>query len=120
MLSLVLPIELFEHAIDTLGNEDTLEVTSLVCRAWLPRSRLNFFRIIKFSVPGHLDRLPWLVSNAPHLLEYAEEIDVSDNSFLGVLRPAETKVSRLPVVLSGHPVIQRRLLAVHNQFRLPT
>ncbi|EIW55919.1 uncharacterized protein TRAVEDRAFT_50408 [Trametes versicolor FP-101664 SS1] len=120
MLALVLPIELFEHAIDTLGDEDSLRATSLVCKAWLPRSRLNLFRVIRLSVLGHLDRLVCLVFNAPHLLEYVEEIEVSENTFLGVLRPAETIVARLPAVLSAHPIIQPRLFAVHNQFWLPT
>ncbi len=120
MVASILPIELYEHAIDSLGDEESLKATSLVCRAWLPRSRLNLFRVIELSLPGHLDRLAGLLSHAPHLAEYVEEIDISENSFLGVLRPAQTIAARLPVMLSAHSLVQLRLLTVHDQVWLPT
>ncbi|EIW55920.1 uncharacterized protein TRAVEDRAFT_60048 [Trametes versicolor FP-101664 SS1] len=120
MLAFTLPIELYEHAIDSLGDEASLKATSLVCRAWLPRSRLNLFRVIELSLAGDLDRLAGLLSHAPHLAAYVEEIDISENSFLGVLRPAQTIAARLPVVLSAHSLVQPRLLTIHDQAWLPT
>ncbi|KAI0353400.1 hypothetical protein OH77DRAFT_1505432 [Trametes cingulata] len=120
MHTVYLPVELYELAIDFLDDEESLKATSLVCRAWLPRSRLNLFRTIELCLPRHLDHLVDLLSNAPHLAEHVEEIDISENSLLGLLRPSMAIVARLPHALALHPLLQLRRLAVHNQLWLPT
>ncbi|KAI0819454.1 hypothetical protein BC628DRAFT_1413686 [Trametes gibbosa] len=120
MPPLILPIELFENAIDLLDDEDSLKRTSLVCRAWLPRSRLNLFRVIELCLPSHLDHLATLLADAPHIAPYVDEIDISENSLLGLFRPAMAIAARLPLVLTAHPLVQLRRLKVHNQLWLPT
>ncbi|KAI0367211.1 hypothetical protein BV20DRAFT_1045732 [Pilatotrama ljubarskyi] len=120
MRPLMLPIELYELAIDFLDDEESLKATSLVCRAWLPRSRLNLFRTVELCLPRHLNHLVDLLSDAPHLAEYVEQIDISENSLLGVLRPSMAIVARLPHALTLHPLLKPRRLAVHNQLWLPT
>ncbi|KAI0646126.1 hypothetical protein C8Q79DRAFT_648081 [Trametes meyenii] len=115
-----LPIELFEHAIDSLGDKRSLKATSLVCKAWLPRSRVNLFRTVELGIPLHLDHFMQLLSHAPHIAEYVEEIDISENSLLAVLRPTMSIVSRLPLLLTAYPLVRPLRMAVHNQLWLPT
>ncbi|KAH9851341.1 hypothetical protein C2E23DRAFT_235845 [Lenzites betulinus] len=119
-LRVALPIEVFEHAIDLLDDEVSLKKTSLVCRAWLPRSRLNLFRVIQLSLPTHLDRFATLLADAPHIAPCVEEIDISENSFLGLFRPELVIVARLPSVLAAHPLIRPRRLRVFDQLWMPT
>lgn len=119
-LRVALPIEVFENAIDLLDDDVSLKKTSLVCRAWLPRSRLNLFRVIQLSLPTHLDHFATLLADAPHIAPCVEEINISENSFLGLFRPELVIVARLPSVLAAHPLIQPRRLRVCDQLWLPT
>ncbi|KAI0674127.1 hypothetical protein C8Q78DRAFT_571624 [Trametes maxima] len=115
-----LPIELFEHAIDSLDDNQSLKTTSLVCKAWLPRSRVNLFRSIELGIPRHLDQFMQLLCDAPHIAEYVEEIDISENSLLAVLRPTMSIVSQLPILLMAYPLVRPLRMVVHNQLWLPT
>ncbi|KAH9941288.1 uncharacterized protein BXZ73DRAFT_98504 [Epithele typhae] len=67
MRTTVLPIELFELVIDSLAHEPTLRSASIVCKAWLTRSRFNLFRVVEFYLPTHLDRFIDLLQKAPIL-----------------------------------------------------
>ncbi|KAI9058033.1 hypothetical protein FKP32DRAFT_1296601 [Trametes sanguinea] len=115
-----LPIELFELAIDSLEDEQSLKATSLVCHAWLPRSRLNLFRVIELCLPGHLDNLATLLSDSPHIAPYIEGLDISENSLLAVFRPTKAIVARFPRIISSYPLVQLRRLTIHHQLWLPT
>ncbi|KAI0658989.1 hypothetical protein C8Q70DRAFT_916383 [Cubamyces menziesii] len=115
-----LPIELWELVIDFLDDEQTLKTTSLVCKAWLSRSRLNLFRTIELCLPRHLDYFQTLLLDSPHLAPYLETVDVSENSLIALFRPARAILARLPHVISSSTPAQPRRLAVHNQLWLPT
>ncbi|KAM5530632.1 hypothetical protein V8D89_015701 [Ganoderma adspersum] len=115
-----LPIELFELVIDCLHDEKTLHSTSLVCKAWLPRSRFNLFRSIELNLPRHLDGLIDLLASTPEIAPIIQELSVSENSILALFRPTMSIAARFPLSLSSHPLIQLRRLTVHHQLWLPT
>ncbi|KAI0718356.1 hypothetical protein C8T65DRAFT_83652 [Cerioporus squamosus] len=115
-----LPTELIETIIDFVDDEPTLQATSLVCKAWVARSRFNLFRIVELWLPTHLDRFISLLASSPHIAPHIKEIYVSENSLLAVLRPAMAIVARLPHSLMQHPQVKPHRLAVRNQLWLPT
>ena len=115
-----LPIEVFEFVIDCLHDEKTLHSTSLVCKAWLPRSRFNLFRNIELNLPRHLDSLMDLLVSSPDIAPIIQELSVSENSILALFRPAMSIAARFPLSLSSHPLVQPRRLTVHHQLWLPT
>ena len=53
---MMLPTELCELVIDEVDDKITLHATSLVCKAWLARSRYNLFRVVELLLEAHLDR----------------------------------------------------------------
>ncbi|KAI0634979.1 hypothetical protein C8Q77DRAFT_666209 [Trametes polyzona] len=120
MCTTTLPIELFEHAIDFLHDEHALRATSLVCREWLPRSHLNLFRLIELTLPDDLHRFRDLISNSPHIADYVDEIHVSEQSLLGLLRPAMSIAAQLPVLLADYPRLRPTRLSMYGQLWLPT
>ncbi|KAI0746556.1 hypothetical protein C8Q80DRAFT_778882 [Daedaleopsis nitida] len=120
MVKLPLPIELQELIIDFINDERTLQTTSLVCKAWLTRSRFNLFRVVELNIPDHLDRLVDLLGQVPQVAPYIQEICISENSLLALFRPSMSIVARLPDSLSVHPHVKPRRLVVHNQQWLPT
>ncbi|OSD07816.1 hypothetical protein PYCCODRAFT_1449007 [Trametes coccinea BRFM310] len=120
MTSAGLPIELLELAIDFLEDEQSLKATSLVCKAWLPRSRLNLFRTIELCLPGHLDHFATLLTESPHIAPYVEALDISENSLLAVFRPSKAIVARFPRIVASCALVQLRRLTIHHQLWLPT
>ncbi|TFK90094.1 hypothetical protein K466DRAFT_403754 [Polyporus arcularius HHB13444] len=114
------PAELTEAIIDFVDDEQTLRATSLVCKAWVARSRYNLFRVVELCLPAHLDRFNGLLASSPHIAPHIKEIAVSENSLLALLRPAMAIVARLPNSLLKHPQVKPHRLAVHNQSWLPT
>ena len=114
------PVELIETIIDFIDDESTLQATSLVCKAWVARSRFNLFRAVELCLPAHLDRFIKLVATSPHIAPHIKEIAISENSLLALLRPTMAIVARLPHSLLRHPRVKPRRLAVHNQLWLPT
>ncbi|KAI0777518.1 hypothetical protein BD413DRAFT_601892 [Trametes elegans] len=117
---MTLLIELFELAIDFLEDPESLKATSLVCRAWLPRTRVNLFRVLALCHPYHVDNLARLLSSSPHVAPYVEELDISENSWSAFLRPSMAVVARFPHILLDFPLVQPRRLHVHHQLWLPT
>lgn len=116
----VLPVELSELVIDLIDDEKTLRATSLVCKAWLARSRFNLFRVVELQIPNHLDRLLDLLTDTPDVAPLIKEIAISENSLLSLFRPALSIVARFPHSLSAHPRLQPRRLMVHHQLWIPT
>lgn len=114
------PIELFELVIDRVNDEKALQSTSLVCKAWLPRSRFNLFRTIELNLPKHLDSLMDLLASTPEIASVIQELSISENSILAVFRPIMPIVARFPLSLSSHSLVQLRRLTVHHQVWLPT
>ncbi|TBU24329.1 hypothetical protein BD309DRAFT_978011 [Dichomitus squalens] len=115
-----IPIEIFELVIDFIEDEKALQSTSLVCKAWLPRSRFNLFRVVELNFPGQLDSLLHLLESAPDIAPIIKEISISENSILALFRPAMSIAGRFPLSLSSYPLVQPRRLTVHNQLWLPT
>ncbi|KAI0764764.1 hypothetical protein C8Q74DRAFT_1283844 [Fomes fomentarius] len=116
----VLPVELDEFVIDLIDDEKTLRATSLVCKAWLARSRYNLFRVVELQIPNHLDRLLDLLTDTPDVAPLIKEIAISENSLLSLFRPALSIVARFPHSLSAHPRLQPHRLMVHHQLWIPT
>lgn len=87
MSSIRLPVEVWEIVIDFACSDDnyrrydTLRACALTCRAWLPRSRVNLFRRVRFRRPNQVNRLLHLISDYPVLADNVLELHVT---------PAET------------------------------
>lgn len=64
------PTEVAEQIIDVVGGgskRSALQSCSLVCRAWLPRSRLRLFEDVEIVAKQHLDNLLRVFETVPHL-----------------------------------------------------
>ncbi|KAJ7586365.1 hypothetical protein C8J56DRAFT_944451 [Mycena floridula] len=98
-----LPQELVDHIIDHLHGDPSLLSCSLVCRAWLPSSRLHLFAKICLQVPRdpvsdapqtatasvvHPDcsRLYELLSKSPELIQYIQDICICSGPAVSVSR----------------------------------
>ncbi|KAI1798395.1 hypothetical protein LXA43DRAFT_27924 [Ganoderma leucocontextum] len=115
-----LPIELFELAIDCIDDEKTLRSTSVVCKAWLPRSRFNLFHTIELNLPRHLDSLLDLLASTPDIVPIIKDLSISENSIFALFSPAMSIAARFPLSLSSYPLVQLRRLTMHHQLWLPT
>ncbi|KAI0711552.1 hypothetical protein C8Q76DRAFT_694437 [Earliella scabrosa] len=117
---MMLPTELCELVIDEVDDKITLHATSLVCKAWLARSRYNLFRVVELLLEAHLDRLLELLTDTPQVAPFIKEIVISENSLIAFFRPPLSIVSRLPNSLSRHPSVKPETLTVHRQMWTPT
>ncbi|KAI0076450.1 hypothetical protein K474DRAFT_1622892, partial [Panus rudis PR-1116 ss-1] len=61
-----LPPELVDEAIDHLWNDiRSLQSCSLVCKAWLPSSRLHLFRTVRLRKADDCAKLSSIVESSP-------------------------------------------------------
>ncbi|OCH89217.1 hypothetical protein OBBRIDRAFT_34336 [Obba rivulosa] len=73
-------IELWEHVIDYMHDDVRVLLTcALTCRAWLPRSRCHLYRSVDIYHNATLYRFAETLSNAPHLGNLVEELQIHEN-----------------------------------------
>lgn len=86
-----LPQELADHIIDHLHDDPlALRGCSLVCRAWLPTSRLHLFSKVVFRAspdgcPSNelCKRLYNLLSSSPDIIPNIHELDITEGALFG-------------------------------------
>ncbi|KAF5386064.1 hypothetical protein D9615_002700 [Tricholomella constricta] len=99
-----LPQELVDHIIDHLYDDPlTLTSCSLVCRQWLPTSRLHLFSKISLKVtpavasPSELcKRLHRLLTTSPSIISCIRELEVLEGSPLGGQGHGQAQAQSLP------------------------
>ncbi|KAI0762340.1 hypothetical protein C8Q74DRAFT_144930 [Fomes fomentarius] len=112
-----IPIEIQEIAIDVLGDAydpSSLRACSLVCRAWLPRSRLNLFRSISLHPGRSLDNLFDLFQEKPFFRSVVERISVS---LRGGDSPDPTLFETIPIRLIGTELPKLRAFTFRDESR---
>ncbi|KAI0076775.1 hypothetical protein K474DRAFT_1191003 [Panus rudis PR-1116 ss-1] len=73
-----LPPELVDEAIDHLWNDiRSLQSCSLVCKAWLPSSRLRLFRTIRLRKADDCAKLSSIVESSPIIARCVRKLTVS-------------------------------------------
>ncbi|GJE90791.1 F-box protein [Phanerochaete sordida] len=74
----VLPPELFDETLDHLWDDaKTLRVCSLVCRSWVPSTRLHLFRTIRLSSEATCTQLSALMANSPAIARCVRKLTIS-------------------------------------------
>ena len=83
----LLPIEIYEHIIDSCREQDKYRLrqesygtwcqTALVCSAWLPRSRLNLLCEVVLQDASAVDLLLRTLQEAPHFADIVVRLTVN-------------------------------------------
>ncbi|KAM6503555.1 hypothetical protein JOM56_000498, partial [Amanita muscaria] len=85
MTSPVLPREVFDEIISQLTDDSTLKSCSLVCRSFRRSAQKILFAFVIVTLVHAEDddkpnNLVLIVEQAPHLIEYIQELQIFGNS----------------------------------------
>lgn len=73
-----LPPELFDETLDHLWDDiKTLRTCSLVCRSWVPTTRLHIFRTVRLSSEAACSQFSTLLENSPAIARCVRKLTIS-------------------------------------------
>ena len=122
------PIEIAENIIDFIPDAATQRHCALVCRSWLPRSRVNVWRKVNLCSLRQVYALRDTLEAAPevrslvHVLDFASEEDDMRSTAAAVILPLLSWVDSLVIHISEIGLSSRAisLIMAHKNIRLLT